>query len=273
MADDPKPGDDTLDEEIPEETPDPPEEIDEPGDAETDPADADPDDPDLDTDPADGGGDDKPEPRERTSGRRNETIRSLRERARTAERDRDAEIARRTGNQPDQAAAGRAYQEEEQRKLAAAQELERLGEPGATSRYWNERTVREARGVSQFATNQSFERDDSREFRSLTREIPAYNAVKDWVEDYVGKQRAQGNFALTREAAATYRIGQLAIERAHGKGGEQHRQRAERTRDRQRVPAPRGGSDQPAARTRKVKSSDDLDVDDFERQYGNQPIR
>ena len=273
MADDPKPGADPApadDEEL-----DPAVDPAAADDPDADPdlsADVDPDaDPDADPDP-DPDADPDTAPSRRSEGRANRTVRELRERARAAERQRDEAIAARNGGGPSAHQQAQEYERAEAAKLAAAEEAERMGTLGATARYWNERTVREARGVTQFSQNQAAERADASEFRVLAREVPGYAAVKDEVEAHIQQQRAQGNFALSREVYATYLLGKRAVERAVSGNGRQ-RQRADGQRLRQVVRAPQGGNDAPAPRGRRVKSSDDLSAEDFEHQFGNQPIR
>lgn len=265
MADDPKPGKtpEADDEVEVDDEPAPDAELEPDGDEEIDDGAEPPADDEQEPEP--GAEPDRGAVRERQPGRAAQTIRKLR-------RDLQLERMAKTPNPgQDPQARQQAYEQDEARKLAAAQERERLGEAGVVAQYWAERGVREARAVTQGSQNQQFEREDSRDFRILCREDNVKPEMQDYVEDIIATARQNGNFMLTREAVLNHRLGQLARERLRN-GNSRQQQRADGQRRRQHVPAPRGGSDTPATRTRKVKSSDDLDVDDFEKQFGNRVI-
>jgi len=269
MADDdpnPKPGDEELDDSVEAEEDEAPEGE----DAEEEPAEAAEGEDEGEGDEPEGedeeAGDEEP-PAEPPRRRANETIRELRARARRAEEERDRYVRERAGTGADPDKARRDYEAAEAQRLEQA----RLEGPEKVAEYYYQRSQRENAARINGQANMQFEREDSREFRSLQREIPAYARVKDWVEDYIAKQRAMGNYAISREAVAKYRLGELAIERAANGGGKRQRDSAERRIERQRVRAPSGGSDvQRPART--SRNPDAWSVEDWEKNAGNIPL-
>ena len=266
MADDPKPGDAPEADEL--ETEDVDDAEPEPDGLEAEPDDADDDGGDEPEPEPEGG--DEPQPAARPAargGRAAQTIRQLRERAQRAEREL---AARGQSQQPNAADQQARYEADEAKKLQAATEAEQLGAAGAVAKYWHDRTLRETQGVTQFSANQSFEREDAREFRLLQREIPAYGKVADFVEDTIAKARQRGDFSLTREAVAKYRIGELAIKRAQNGGGQ--RTHAALSRQRNTVRPPAGGSDQPAPRRGARKAESEWTTEDYERNLADRPI-
>lgn len=216
-----------------------------------------------DTDDDDGEGGEQPPPPQRQPGRANERIRALQERTKRAEAERDEYIRRLNGNNVDPGRAAREYEENEKRRLEEARTN------GTEGEYWYQRTQRETAARLQMRDNQNFEQADAREFRQLIREIPAYGRVREYVEDYIAKQRQMGNYAINREAVAKYRLGELAVERALNGGGKQS-QRAQRRVERETVPARSTRSDQRAPSRRKPES--EWTAEDYERNIGDRTI-
>lgn len=168
----------------------------------------------------------------------------------------------------DTAAQARQYQENEGRLLTAARERENQGEIGAVAQYFFERNQRETNAQLGFQQNQSFEREDSRDFRALCRDVPSFGKIKDWVEDAVAKARSNGNYQITREALAKFRLGELLIQR----GGEKlarGNQRAAGQRQRQVVRAPSGAGGDVAPRGGRRKPESEWTPEDYERYAGN----
>ena len=202
------------------------------------------------------------------------TIRRLRREKQASDRRLD-DMLRRGPNGTggtDPTAQARAYEDEENRRLAAAQERENLGEAGAVSKYYHDRTVRETRGITQFQQNQSFEREDERDFRAACRADPALSSVASYVEQRIATARANGNYVVRREDLADHRLGQLLRERRAAKL-DKAQGRASAQRQRQTVRTPRAqGSDAVAPRRGGRRSEADMSVEDFERSFGTIPI-
>lgn len=172
------------------------------------------------------------------------------------------------GPAPDPQTLARNYEADENRKLTAAQEAENAGTIGAVARYWHERTVRESRDTVAFNRNQMREDADRDRFDALCDRKPHYDRVRDWVEDAIQNHRRNGNFEITRQALARYRLGELLDERG-GKALEQRRQRADAGRQRQTVRAPRAGSDAGGSGRRgRNKPESEWNAEDYERNAG-----
>lgn len=216
------------------------------------------------------------EPRQRPAAREgrksaNEKIRELRERARRAERERD-DFARRVtgGGGQDTRAAQQQYETEQNRLLQAAQEADQLNPAGgAVARYYYERSQRENNFRLQQQRNESFERDDAREFRSICREERVPQRVREAVETAIAAARANGNYALTREAYYNHYLGMSARERRAEKLGVQQ-ERGNRRILRETVKPPRGGGDARAPGRRKKES--EMSAEEIEANFGNIPI-
>jgi hypothetical protein len=208
------------------------------------------------------------------SGRANERIRRL-----AAENKRLKESERRfnemlgrgpRSDQPDPAAARRQYEEEEKRRLDEATQAEQLGNTGAVARYWANHTLRETGARIQQSENRAFERDDKRDFRQICREDGISASLRDWVEENIQTARANGNFALTREALLNHRLGQLARAGKAERLGRQQ-ERGNRRILRQTVKPPRGGSDQPRPTGRRKRESE-WTAEDYEKNLGDKSL-
>ena len=207
------------------------------------------------------------------SGRANERIRRLAaENKRLKESDRRLNdmLARGPRTESDPRAAQREYEAAEKARLDEATQAEQLGSTGAVARYWAERNSRETNARIQASENRAFEREDAREFRQICREDGISATLREWVETNVQTARANGNYALTREALLNHRLGQLArLGKAERLGKQQ--ERGNRRIIRQTVKAPRGGSDVQRASGRRKRESE-WTAEDYERQLSEKPL-
>ena len=152
---------------------------------------------------------------------------------------------------------------EEAAKLDAA----RLN--GTEVEYRLDRQQREFNATLQFDRNQRIEEHDQDRFDTLCDRTPPFARVRQWVENFIQGERAKGNYGITREAVAKYRIGELTLQRSGGATARQT-QRAATQRPRQMVRRPGPGSDAaPAGRKREA----DLSAEEFEQRFGNVPLR
>lgn len=219
-----------------------------------------------------GDGDEAEEPparAARTTGRANDTIRRLRRENQDLKRI----TGTRTSDARDPAQQQREYQAEQGRLLEAARERERMGEVGAVAQFLAEKQEREFNNRLQWQANQSFERDDRREFRALVREDRISADLQDYVEEHVATARANGNFLLTREAVLNHRLGEMARQRARNGGNKRQQDRGQARIVRQTVRTPRAGSD--AVNTRRggrTKDPANMSVEEFEQSFGDVPI-
>lgn len=216
-------------------------------------------------------GEDQPEPPKGRGGA-NERIQRLTQenrRLKAAERRFQDMVERGGRREPDPVEQQRQYEQQQKTLLEQAQAAEDMGDRGAVARYWADRRANETNFRIQQAENRAFEREDARDFRALCREEGIKPDLREWVEDFVSKARANGNYMLTREAALNHRLGQLARQGRNGSLAQQ-RERGERRILRQTVKPPRGGSDARATGRRKPES--EWTAEDYERQLANRPL-
>lgn len=174
------------------------------------------------------------------------------------------------GRAPDSAAQQREYEAEQAKLLQAATEREQLGEVGTVAKYWADRTNREVSNRLQYQQNQTFEREDRRDFRSLCRDdnIPA--SIRDFVEDKIAEARQNGNYMLTREALLNHRLGELARQKARNGGTKRQGDRGQRRIERQTVRPARAASD--AGRPGRRKAESEWSTEDYERNLADRPL-
>jgi hypothetical protein len=203
----------------------------------------------------------RPEPRSRAS----DTIRQLRADRQRLKRELESTRAPRQ----DTAAQQREYEAEQARLLKDAQDREELGERGAVARYFYQRSQSETFTRQQWYANQTFDREDRRDFREVCREHNVKPALRDYVEETIQNARANGNYQITREAVLKHRLGDLALQGRNERLGKQ-RERGERQILRQTVRPPRGGSDVAAGGSRRApRDESKWTAEDYERQAGN----
>lgn len=208
------------------------------------------------------------EPPARSPGRSSETIRRLRREKQDLER-----ILRTntSGRQSDPGEQQRQYQDQQKQLLEAARERERLGDVGAVAQFLDDKRERETNNRLQFQANQSFERDDKRDFRQLCREDNIKPALRDYVEERIETARANGNFLITREAVLNHRLGELARASARNGGNKRQQQRGESRVLRQTVKPARAASDVGGGR-RRQRNPEDMSAEEFEAAFGSIPL-
>lgn len=175
--------------------------------------------------------------------------RERREATEKAERlERELQETRRSVQQRD---SGPSLADRRKAELAEAAERDRLD---GTARYWETRLRHQSEDTDArfgMLQNQFADTADRQSFDRLCASHPAVAKIADRVEQEIANFRRNGQVPPTRDAAARYILGDMALKSAGANLGRQRKKGEEAVaRERARAPGNRGGSDVPRNQSR-----------------------